>query len=604
MLKVIPSISKKIMVLMTVILFAVSMILFISPGKIYGGGPWYVDLAGTDDSSHGTNAGADAFKTIQYAINAATSGDTINVAAGIYTFNTTSNNTVSGKGLTITGESKDTVILNDTYSPPRGNGIFSIQNLPGGAEVKLENMTLKTPSRAINTSSNEGTVSVSNCRFIMTGNGGPMVSADNVANTNFTFNIENCIFETETTKGGSSTTFIYTSQNSITNPAGTFNINNNVFRGSARGIGAIATGTKITGNTFELNLADEYAIQIYARNDVTTLSTIEITDNTFSNPASGAKAISIKQLGGKIPTIVDTTPLIRKNIFGGIEFDLYLWNAAGQLSFKNNVIDVTENYNEGSSPNVGFSDLSSTVAVITSPYYIDAAMATLSNYVAPAAPTTPAPIGQVQQTVGAGTVTVNTSGASATVTGSGGQTVTIEGITSDAASAGGFSIAGATIYVYLHIDSPEGIEKIQFTILGGAGIPRWWNGSVWIECSDYTIDASGNVTVTITNSTTPSPSDLTGTVFTVFGKPWVRTMPMTCYRVWVNEDNKFQFIFWYPYRDNNWVKIYDMSGKEVYSIDMPYDNPNLIVDLPNGMYTVKTFTVGSTEPIQTFVIGK
>lgn len=85
---------------------------------------------------------------------------------------------------------------------------------------------------------------------------------------------------------------------------------------------------------------------------------------------------------------------------------------------------------------------------------------------------------------------------------------------------------------------------------------------------------------------------------------WVRTMPMTCYRVWINEDNKFQFIFWYPYRDNNWVKIYDMGGKLVYEIDMPYDNPNLIVDLPNGMYTVKTFTAGSTEPIQTFVIGK
>jgi hypothetical protein len=47
-----------------------------------------------------------------------------------------------------------------------------------------------------------------------------------------------------------------------------------------------------------------------------------------------------------------------------------------------------------------------------------------------------------------------------------------------------------------------------------------------------------------------------------------------------------------------------MSGKEVYIIDMPYDNPNIIVDLPDGMYTVKTFTVGRTEPIQTFVIGK
>ena len=85
---------------------------------------------------------------------------------------------------------------------------------------------------------------------------------------------------------------------------------------------------------------------------------------------------------------------------------------------------------------------------------------------------------------------------------------------------------------------------------------------------------------------------------------WVRTMPMTCWQVWINEDGDFQFSFIYPYADNNWVRIYDMSGKMVYEIDMPYDNPNLIVDLPDGMYTVKTFTVGSTEPIQTFIIGK
>jgi len=84
---------------------------------------------------------------------------------------------------------------------------------------------------------------------------------------------------------------------------------------------------------------------------------------------------------------------------------------------------------------------------------------------------------------------------------------------------------------------------------------------------------------------------------------WTRTMPMTCYQVWVNSDNMFEMVFWYPYADNNWVKIYDMSGKEVYSVDMPLDNPHIIVDLPNGMYTVKTFN-DQPEPLQTFVIGK
>lgn len=37
------------------------------------------------DRSHGTTTGTGAFKTIQYAINAAAAGDVINVATGLYT---------------------------------------------------------------------------------------------------------------------------------------------------------------------------------------------------------------------------------------------------------------------------------------------------------------------------------------------------------------------------------------------------------------------------------------------------------------------------------------------------------------------------------------
>ena len=83
----------------------------------------------------------------------------------------------------------------------------------------------------------------------------------------------------------------------------------------------------------------------------------------------------------------------------------------------------------------------------------------------------------------------------------------------------------------------------------------------------------------------------------------IRTGDFVCQRVWVNEKGNFQFVFWYPYRDNNWVRIYDVSGKMAYEIDMPYDNPNLVVDLPDGMYTVKTFH-DQPEPLQEFIIGK
>ena len=49
---------------------------------------------------------------------------------------------------------------------------------------------------------------------------------------------------------------------------------------------------------------------------------------------------------------------------------------------------------------------------------------------------------------------------------------------------------------------------------------------------------------------------------------WQRDHKMQCYQVWINEDNNFEFVFWWEYKNNNWVKIYDMEGAEVFAIDM------------------------------------
>jgi len=46
---------------------------------------WYVDKAGTDDVTHGTGPGADAFLTISYAISRAGAGDTIRIGLGTWT---------------------------------------------------------------------------------------------------------------------------------------------------------------------------------------------------------------------------------------------------------------------------------------------------------------------------------------------------------------------------------------------------------------------------------------------------------------------------------------------------------------------------------------
>ena len=85
---------------------------------------------------------------------------------------------------------------------------------------------------------------------------------------------------------------------------------------------------------------------------------------------------------------------------------------------------------------------------------------------------------------------------------------------------------------------------------------------------------------------------------------WVRgNLKMTCQSVWVNQEDNFEMIFWWPYANNNWVKIFDMKGNLVYSINMPYDNPHLEVSLPDGMYTVRTYH-DLPEPLQEFIIGK
>lgn len=149
---------------------------------------------------------------------------------------------------------------------------------------------------------------------------------------------------------------------------------------------------------------------------------------------------------------------------------------------------------------------------------------------------------------------------------------------------------GYTNWVYLEPNDKQGLEDNEENYAATYASGEWNDlGNVEYFTSGYIVEYN-------------KPTEVTKSVGTA--EPvWVRTMPMTCYRVWINEDNNFQFLFWYPYADNNWVRIYDMAGNMVYEVDMPYDNPNLIVDLPDGMYTVKTFH-DQSEPLQEFIIGK
>jgi hypothetical protein len=83
----------------------------------------------------------------------------------------------------------------------------------------------------------------------------------------------------------------------------------------------------------------------------------------------------------------------------------------------------------------------------------------------------------------------------------------------------------------------------------------------------------------------------------------IRTHPMTCWQVWINERNNFEFIFWWEYATNNRVRIYDMDNNLVYGKNFEYGQPRFEAELPDGFYTVRTFH-DSDIPIQVFLIGK
>ncbi len=82
-----------------------------------------------------------------------------------------------------------------------------------------------------------------------------------------------------------------------------------------------------------------------------------------------------------------------------------------------------------------------------------------------------------------------------------------------------------------------------------------------------------------------------------------RVNEMACYQVNLTEDNKFELVFWYEYANNNWVTIFDTNGNLVYRKDFSYGRPTVVVDLPNGTYTVKTFHEEG-KILQEFTIGK
>jgi hypothetical protein len=132
--------------------------------------------------------------------------------------------------------------------------------------------------------------------------------------------------------------------------------------------------------------------------------------------------------------------------------------------------------------------------------------------------------------------------------------------------------------------------------------PSWVGNVPFPQDGDlWGISVNGVGTPNVTVNSIPGGMDEWYFRITFVSDSQAGDMGLTCYQVWINEDNNFEFVFWYLHKDNNWVRIYDMEDNMVFEEDL--SDPNLIVDLPDGMYVVKTYHTGD-EPIQEFLIGK
>lgn len=103
---------------------------------------YYVDPIGTDDVSHGTATGTDAFQTIQYAINDSrvVAGDTINVATGTYI----ESNIIISKGIAIegTGATVADVVIVPAAEDGNADNAFA-SSAQNGFVIKSHNVTLR-----------------------------------------------------------------------------------------------------------------------------------------------------------------------------------------------------------------------------------------------------------------------------------------------------------------------------------------------------------------------------------------------------------------------------------------------------------------------------
>ena len=113
---------------------------------------------------------------------------------------------------------------------------------------------------------------------------------------------------------------------------------------------------------------------------------------------------------------------------------------------------------------------------------------------------------------GSGTITDTAIGGQITISGTGNHTITTVTYTENPCCSCPFSNEGC--YYDIHLDNTDGVTSlaVEFCPALEGEIISYWDGAGWVAASNQ-VYADGCITVTITDETVPSLSELTGTPF-------------------------------------------------------------------------------------------
>jgi hypothetical protein len=435
------------------------------------------------------------YPTIQDAINAASSGDTIHVSAGTYV--ETGQIHIS-KSLTIVGADKATTIIKpaqNTTNIGDGRGWFLVDD---GKQFNLSNVTLDGSGHKVYQGIRDmGSGTIANCNF-----------------SNIQYNPSGSDY--------AGTAIVVFGSNYNVDVTGC------TFTAIGR-VGVLYYGTGVTGSTFSSNTYTgkgagdwlDYGVEVGAG------ATAIITGNTITNCKGVATVDNSTSAGILVSTYYGpgTTAAITGNTLtgntGGIAVGIDSSDTSTAVAHNNNIygnsayginstaptVDATVNWwGDASGPSgVGPGTGDAVSANVTFQPWLYAEV-----------------VASKTETVTNGTVDA-TDEADTEVAVTGTATVNVVKYAENpGGTPSGFTALGK--YMDVYVPDTSGVTSLEIRtyytddevqgFIEDSLLLYWWNSTAWVPCSDSGVDTASNyIWAIITNSTTPALDDLEGTPF-------------------------------------------------------------------------------------------